>query len=141
MTVQEVANPAGVEISALPGGGITPAIVRACFINGALGSLELKAGDTVVVTCSSITVEVRKIGESNPPIAITFTAEDGTESTVAVDEGNSITFDPTDQTFSTPETNRDTLVIVSTPTACVCWTGAGPRSCRPSGGATCWSRS
>ncbi len=70
-------------------------------------SFSLIAGNQVVVTCGSITIEVL-----SGPVEITFVAADGTPATTALSTGNTVTFDPITFTFTTPATNAVPTVIL-----------------------------
>lgn len=94
---------AGVIIKASSSGGVTPATVSVC---GGAAVLSLNAGDSVTVTCGSVTVEV-----TNGTVDITFVAADGTLSTTSLTTDNSLTFEPTTLTFTAPFTNTGSVVV------------------------------
>lgn len=98
-TVVEVANPLGVEISATGAASVT-----AC--DGA-STFTLTAGDSMVVTCSSVIVTVL-VG----PIEATLIGDEGTVATATLDDGDALTFDPVTLTFDVPEESAPIVVVV-----------------------------
>ena len=105
LTVTDAPDPGdGVVISADSSGGTAMATVVVC--DGS-ATFSLSPGDTVVVTCSSVAIEVIA-----GTVEITFVADDGTRATVSLGEGNSLTFDSEMITFTAPAGNRDTVVVV-----------------------------
>jgi murein DD-endopeptidase MepM/ murein hydrolase activator NlpD len=104
-TIADATDPLdGVVITAAYYGGATPAMVSVC--SGA-AELSLSAGDTVVVTCSSVTIKVTR-----GTVEMTLVAADNTTATVSLGEGNSLLFDPTTYTITTPLTNSDPVVVL-----------------------------
>jgi hypothetical protein len=104
LTISEELDPDGVRIVADPSGGILPAVVEAC---GGISIISLTPGDNIVVTCSSITIDVF-IG----PVEATFVGSEGTLGTSTLPAGNSITFDDDTFSFSSPDTNTVPVVVV-----------------------------
>jgi hypothetical protein len=94
---------AGVLVTALVGGGATPAEVS---VSGGAGSVLLDAGESVILTTSSAGIEVI-VG----PVDAVLVGVDGTVATVTVPAGNELVFDPNTLTVTTPVSNPDTLVI------------------------------
>ena len=84
--------------------GPSPATVTVCE-GGAV--LTLDAGDVIMVTCGSVTIEVLA-----GSVEVMFVAEDGTEAVASIGRGNELTFDPKAVTFDAPATNTDTIVIM-----------------------------
>jgi hypothetical protein len=106
LTITEEANPVGVRVNAdiTPNPpGITPAIVEFC---SAMSSIIFDPGDESIVTCSSVTVTV-----ISGPLSITFFGSDGTEATTSLNEGNTITFNQDDFSFTAPATNIGIVTI------------------------------
>jgi hypothetical protein len=69
--------------------------------------LSLDAGDEVVITCGSVTVEV-----VTGTVDVTFVAEDGAQATASLNEGNNISFEP--ETFTiTNNGSTDAVVNVN----------------------------
>jgi hypothetical protein len=85
LTVSDEPSPDGIRIRASASGGPQPAVVSTC----AAGTFLLTPGDEAIVTCSSVTVKV-----ISGPIEATFTADDGSEIEVSLEEGAHVTFDP-----------------------------------------------
>ena len=104
LSITEGSNPAGVRIAAAPTGGAAHATISAC---GGTATLTVSPGDEVVVTCSSVTITVI----SGDGVAVQFTVGDE-PATMDIGAGNSVTFDPTDNTVTAPATNVDTLVVL-----------------------------
>jgi hypothetical protein len=103
LTITEETNPAGVRIDADISGGLVPAIVDVC---GGISIITLGLGDEIVVTCSSVTIEV-----INGTVDITFISTEGTQGTTSLPAGNSITFDQDLFSFVAPPTNTQTITI------------------------------
>lgn len=104
LTVREEPAPAGVRVSADPSGGASEGTISAC---GDAALLSLNAGDELVLTCGSVTIQV-----INGTVEVSFVAVDGTTGTTSISEGNSVTFEPTTFTFTAPSTNSDVVVII-----------------------------
>ena len=104
LTITEVPNPDGVDITAAPSGGASPAIIRAC---DNVSEFSFGPNDQAIVTCGSVTIEVI-VGT----VEVTFVADDGTRATVDLTEDNSLTFEPASGTITAPATNTDDIVIV-----------------------------
>ncbi len=83
--------------------GRKPATVPGC--EGA-AAITLDAGDVLVVTCGSVTIEVLA-----GAVEVMFVAEDGTKALANIGQGNELTFDPEAVTFDAPTTNPDTIVV------------------------------
>jgi probable HAF family extracellular repeat protein len=94
----------GVLFTADAAGGAVPATVSVC---GGTGEFSLDAGDQIIVTCGSVSMQV-----VSGPVQATFLADDGTVATSDVNEGNSLTFEPTTNTFSAPSTNVETVIVL-----------------------------
>ncbi len=84
--------------------GRKPATVTVC--EGA-AVITLDAGDVIIVTCGSVTIEVLA-----GSVEVMFVAEDGTEAVASIGRGNELTFDAVAVTFDAPATNADTIVIM-----------------------------
>ena len=104
LLITEATNPDGVVIAADVSGGASPATVTAC---GGAGTFNLSAGDVLVVTCSSVTIEV-----ITGTVEITFEAADGTIATVSLEEDNTVKFEPETFTITADEDNEDTVVVL-----------------------------
>ena len=94
----------GVLIKADPLGGAAQATVTVC---GGTATYFFNAGTEYSVTCGSVTTTVL-----SGSVEITFIAADGTPATTSLNTGNTLTFDPTTFTFTTPATNAVTSVIL-----------------------------
>ena len=104
LTVTDEPNPAGVLITA--NCGTEPATVSVC---GGSATFTLNDSNKVLVTCGSVTIK----NLSGPAVNITFVATDGSQAITSVGTGDSLTFEPTTFTITTPETNTaDTVVLV-----------------------------
>ena len=73
--------------------------------NGA-ASISFDPGEEALVTCSSVTVNA-----TSGQLDITFFGLDGTEATTSLNQGNTVTFDQIDFSFTAPATNIETLII------------------------------
>lgn len=98
------APPKGVRIAASPSGGAIAATVSVC--DGA-SVFTVTAGDKFTETCGSVTVEV-----ISGTVEIMFVADDGTEATTSLAEGNGLTFEPDTFIITAPENNVDTIVVL-----------------------------
>ena len=98
-TVVDAANPLGVEISATGAASAT-----AC--DGA-STFTLTAGDSLVVTCSSVILTVL-VG----PVEATLIGDDGTVATTSLDDGDAVTFDPVTLTFEVPAESDPVVVVI-----------------------------
>ena len=94
----------GVMITADPWGAATVATVSACSGNS---TFTLSAGDEVIVTCSSVTLDV-----ISGTVEITLVATDGTPATTTLSGGNSLTFEPETAVITAPASNPDPVVVV-----------------------------
>ena len=105
LTVTDAADDGdGVRITAAPSArGQEPAIVTVC---AGAAVIALDAGDDVIVTCGSVTIEVLA-----GRVEVTFVAENGTQATASLGEGNALTFDEEAFTFDAPATNTGTISI------------------------------
>ncbi|MFB5631464.1 MAG: PKD domain-containing protein, partial [Nitrosopumilaceae archaeon] len=103
LTLPEEANPDGVRIKADISGGILSASVDTC---GGLSTIVFTPNDEVVVTCSSVTIQVIS-GE----VEVSFFSSDGTVGTTSLSAGNSVTFNQDKFSFVTPSTNTQTIII------------------------------
>ena len=74
--------------------GPKPAAIAVC--EGA-AIISLDAGDIVIVTCGSVTIKVIE-----GMVEVTFVADDGTEATASLGEGNELTFDAETSAFEAP---------------------------------------
>ena len=106
LTITDAADAGdGILIAAIASSrGTKPAAIAVC--EGA-AIISLDDGDLVIVTCGSVTIEVIE-----GIVEITFVADDGTEATTSLGEGNELTFDTEAVTFDAPATNADTIVIM-----------------------------
>jgi hypothetical protein len=93
LTITEELNPAGVKIAAA--GGTTTAQVSAC--SGAT-QIKLNAGDVVVVTCTSVTIQV-----ISGIVEVTFTDVNNDTAAATLDAGDELTFVP--ETFTLESTS------------------------------------
>ncbi|MCA9354810.1 MAG: hypothetical protein KC877_04795 [Candidatus Kaiserbacteria bacterium] len=94
----------GVIVTATAGGGSTQAEVFACGIS----TFYLDAGDSVTITCGSVTFDVEG-GE----VRVVFYADDGRVAESTVGTGNQLTFDAVDGSVEAPSTNADNVVITA----------------------------
>ncbi|MFC1929214.1 hypothetical protein ACFLXK_06465, partial [Chloroflexota bacterium] len=101
LAISDESYPFGIRIVAASPGGQDSATIHVC--NDA-GLLSLDAGDEVVVTCGSVTVEV-----VTGTVEVTFTAEDGAQATADLNEGNNITFEP--ETFAVTNNGNTPAVV------------------------------
>ena len=97
-TVIDAANPLGVEISAMGA-----ASGSACDGDS---TFTLTAGDSLTVTCGSVTLSVL-VG----PIEATLLGDDGTVATVSLDDGFEITFEPETLEITASPDNPDDVTI------------------------------
>ncbi|MFI5405399.1 MAG: DNRLRE domain-containing protein [Nitrososphaerales archaeon] len=104
LTITEEPNPNGLRIAADISGGLVPAVVNAC---GGFSLITLSPGDEIVVTCSSVTVNL-----INGQVEILFIGIDNTEASVILPQGNTITFDPNFFSFVVPPENTEPLIIL-----------------------------
>ena len=103
LTITEEANPLGVRIQADISGGLTPALVDAC---GEISKITITPGDNIVVTCSSVTIDV-----TSGPVEVTFISSGGVEATASIPTGNSITFNQDLFSFVAPSSNTVAISI------------------------------
>lgn len=94
----------GVSIMADSSGGAAVATVSAC--SGAL-EFSLFAGDGVIVTCGSVTIEA-----ISGLVKITFVADDDTLVTTILVQGNTLMFEPDTLTITAPVGNPDVAVVL-----------------------------
>ena len=59
------------------------------------------------MTCGTVTLRVIR-----GTVPATFVADDGTQATTTLDEGNALTFDPETISFSAPSTNPTAVAVV-----------------------------
>lgn len=83
--------------------GVSPAEIEMC--DGKMNP-SLDNSDKIDVTCGSAIILV-----SAGDVEVEFIGDDGTVSTTSVGADNEVTFDPETLTFSTPETNTETIVV------------------------------
>jgi len=102
LTIQDAADPLGIKISGDLAGGFSPAIISAC--GGS--TITLNAGDEVIITCGSVTVNV-----ISGLVEITFVADDGTTATTSLSSGNSLVFFQDTATFIAPDTNPEAAIV------------------------------
>ena len=102
LTITDEPNPDGVRIAADNSGGPKHAIVNVCGNNS---TINLDAGDEIVVTCGSTTVDV-----INGTVELTFTLAEGFIATSSLKQGNNITFQP--ETFRTIAHSNNTNIVV-----------------------------
>ena len=113
ITVSEEPNPDGVLIAADLSGVGSSATVEMCGGSAnvsppmAGGVFTFSPGDSVIVTCLSVSVEV-----VSGTVEITFIASDGTIANVSLDEGNSLSFEPETIIFTAPATNPGPVIIL-----------------------------
>jgi hypothetical protein len=91
-------------ITASPSGGLNPAQVSLC---GGITTLQLTASDEVIASCGSSHIEVL-----HGPVEITFYSSEWEEASTSLEANNSLTFDPVDLSFTAPESNDSTVVIM-----------------------------
>ncbi len=94
----------GIRIAANPFSGPTPAQFSVCS-NSATFALD--AGDAATVTCGSVSIEVL-VGT----VQVEFLADDGSTATAELNQGDTLTFEPTTITFTAPESNPNTVVVL-----------------------------
>ena len=104
LTIQDESSPDGVRITADALGGPAAAVVSVC---GGASTLTFTAGDVLVVTCSSVTIEV-----ISGTVEIVFESTGGNTVTTSLTGGNSLTVDPTSATITAPATNPDPVVVI-----------------------------
>ena len=105
LTISEEANPTGVKISADIGGGPTAATIDAC--SGA-SIITLNAGVEVVVTCTSVTIEVL-----SGSVDVEYTADDGTIITTILNEGDDVTFNESQSGQITNNGSEEIIISVN----------------------------
>jgi len=104
LTIMDHPNPAyGVYIGADPFGGPTPAEISVC---GDTATIFLYAGDEIVVTCTSVTIQV-----ISGTVYVEFMGDDGTVATANIGEGNSIKFEPSTMNFFASENNIENVTV------------------------------
>ena len=103
LTISDDLNPDGARILADISGGLLPASVDTC---GGISVIVFTPNDQVVITCSSVTIDV-----INGPVEVTFFSSEGTEGTTSISSGNSITFDQDKFSFTAPATNSQTIIV------------------------------
>jgi len=94
----------GVRIKAASSGVTPDAIVNLC---GGSAAVSLNAGDEVVATCGSVTVEV-----VTGSIEIYFIADDGTMGETTLSSGNTVTFHPDTLTFTPGADNTEEVNVL-----------------------------
>lgn len=104
LTVTEETNPAGVRISADPAGGSTAASVSVC---GGTSILNLDAGDEIILTCSSVSIEIIR-----GSVEIEFIADNGVSAKTVLGAGNYLTFEPITATISIPLNNEQDVIVI-----------------------------
>ncbi|MCZ6582523.1 MAG: hypothetical protein O6761_05050 [Thaumarchaeota archaeon] len=96
----------GVRIIADPNGGAEPAhIIEGCNIPFS-SSFFVDAGEEVVLTCGSITVEA-----TSGIISSIFVGDDGTEASAEINEGNTLTFDPASFTMKSITGTAEVTIV------------------------------
>lgn len=103
VTVTDEPNPAGVRIVSNAPAGQVPATISFC---GDAATIELAAGEEIVATCGSVTIQVL-----NGIVEIVFLAANGSTATTSLIQGDALTFEPTSFTISVPPTNSSTAVV------------------------------
>ena len=104
LEIVDASDPAdGVLVTALAGGGSTPAEVS---VSGGTGTASLDAGDSVILTTSSAGIQVL-VG----PVDAVLVGDDGNTATVSIPAGNELVFDPATFSVTTPPTNPDILFV------------------------------
>jgi len=93
---------AGVHLVAT--GGLLPATVEAC---SGVGVFTLDANDSVVVTCSSVHALV-----TGGEVDIILTADNGTVTSVSLDSGSGVSFEPESGSVTAAESNPDPIIVV-----------------------------
>jgi len=105
LSISDHADPTkGILISASSSGGTIPAQLSLCSDSSVV---MLNAGDEIVATCGSITVEV-----ISGSVEVEFIASDGTTATTTLDAGDSVTFD-TDTVTITNNSSEPVVIIVN----------------------------
>lgn len=103
LTVRDATSSAdGVVAEADAGGSNPKAKIVACGSN-----FFVSAGDQVVITCGSVTVQVVE-GDG---VEIEFIADDGTVASTTLTTGNTIIFDTEEATFSAPPGESSTIIV------------------------------
>jgi len=106
LTVSEEPNPDGVRVSADMAGGLAPALLS--ISGGAFVSLD--AGDEVIVTQGSVTLFV-----VSGVVEVTYTADDGSVALASLSEGDHITFDGSDFSFTNLGRGEVTVYVNDVP--------------------------
>jgi hypothetical protein len=101
LEVTEAANPDGVRI--ISSAGTFPTTITAC---GDVSEITINAGDDVIVTCSSVILQI-----ISGSVEIVFYADDGTAATATIEAGNTITFDPSSVTVTAGDANASPVVV------------------------------
>lgn len=104
LTILNAPSPDGVEIKAAPSGSGGDAKITAC--GSAIYSLS--AGDEIIVTCGSVTTQVIQ-----GPAHVEFIGADGSTASSTIEAGNTLTFDPDTFSFDAPESNSDSINIIT----------------------------
>jgi len=102
LMITEEPNPAGVKIAADISGGPPKARVDAC---GGATTINFDAGDEVVVTCTSVTIQV-----ISGIVEVTFTDVNNDTAAATLDADDELTFDP--ETFTLESTGGTATEIV-----------------------------
>jgi hypothetical protein len=95
---------AQLRITASSSGGSNPAQVSLC---GGITTLQMTDLDEVIVGCGSAHIKVQQ-----GPVEIVFYSSEWEEASTSLEANNSLTFDPVDLSFTAPESNDSTVVIM-----------------------------
>ena len=96
----------GVVLAAQLNSGATSSIPATVSVCNNTASITLTDGDVVILTCGSVTLDVRA-GE----VEAELVADDGSLSSVRVSVGNTMTFHPTENTISAAPGNTGVIIV------------------------------
>ena len=102
LNISDSPYPAGVVVNAASNGGQVPASIRVC---DEAEIRNLNAGDTIIVTCGSVKIRV-----ISGDITVEF-PQGEIPALVDLNEGNTLSFDGSTETFTVPISNKDSVVI------------------------------
>jgi len=103
LAISDEPHPDGIRITAASGGFGAAATVSVC---DGTANLTFTAGDESVVTCGSVQVIVI-VGEVEMEVEV-----NGETAIVSVPADYVLTYEPVTATFSAPETNPDTVIVI-----------------------------
>ena len=101
--IDSATSSGGVYVVADISGGSATATLSVC---GDTATYDFTPGDEATITCGSAIINV-----ISGPIEALYTANSNAQTSAVVPEGNSVTFDPVENTFTAPATNQDTVEL------------------------------